>query len=99
MQKGTKGGTITFNADRACEVVRGVAGRWYPTEAIPKLPLKDCSYGGICECKYRFFDDPRHAVRRVNVDRREDLRFEPGKDDRRAGRGRRSGDASWKIEL
>ncbi len=99
MQKGTKGGTITYNAARACDVVRKVAGRWYTTENIPKLPLKDCTYGGICECKYKFYDDPRRGERRVSTDRRIDLRFEPGKDDRRLGRGRRGGDASWKIEL
>lgn len=99
MRSDTEGGTITFNPARACDAVREIAKRWYKTEDIPKLPLKDCSYGGICECKYRFRDDPRQGDRRLARDRREDLRFEPGHDDRRKGCGRRAGESAWKIGI
>lgn len=36
--------------------------------------------------------EQRKEQRRKNSDRREDIRFEPGKDDRRKGAGRRSTD-------
>ncbi len=58
MQRGVKGGRITFNPERACEAVRKVSRRWYTADQLPMLPLKDCNFGG-CQCKYKFHDDPR----------------------------------------
>lgn len=37
-------------------------------------------------------EDRRKEPRRKSTDRREDIRFEPGKDDRRKNRGRRKTD-------
>ena len=41
--------------------------------------------------------DQRREQRRKNTDRREDIRFEPGKDDRRKSAGRRKTDGDlWR---
>ena len=39
----------------------------------------------------------REGQRRINTDRRTDIRFEPGKEDRRKNAGRRKGDGDiWR---
>lgn len=40
-------------------------------------------------------EEHRHHIRRVCADRRQMIRFEPGKEDRRSGLDRRKG--SWNI--
>ena len=40
----------------------------------------------------------RQLDRRISADRREDIRFEPGKPDRRRNRGRREEDRDFWVE-
>jgi hypothetical protein len=82
--------------DCACENARRFANRTFLVADAPKLPLKDC--GRVdCHCRYERIANRRSgkAERRLNVSRREEIRFEM-KDDRRTGKDRRQTNNVWK---
>ncbi len=89
------GRMINPGAD-CCAAIRRIESVWYPEGKIPRIPLETCDHPQTCKCAWMRVVDRRTTVRRVDHDRREQLRFED-KSDRRAGRDRR-GDAAnpWK---
>jgi hypothetical protein len=79
-------------AQTGCEAARLLQGQQYTFEAAPELPLKDCS-SAACTCQFRGLRDRRAKMtRRTHPDRRELLRFEVDKPDRRARTSRRRAD-------
>lgn len=99
MDKSHQGGSITFNAECACDAVRELAGRWFTAAELPRLPLRDCNLGVRCECRYRHEEDHRHGERRTHGDRRDGLRFEMDHEDRRKGHGRRGSEQAWEQDI
>jgi hypothetical protein len=84
------------NVDCACENARKFADKTFRVADAPKLPFKDC--GRVdCRCRYERIANRRKAngERRINANRREEIRFEM-KDDRRSGKDRRQTNNVWK---
>jgi hypothetical protein len=75
---------------KACPAVLRIQGQSFTNEAAPRLPLSNCSVAN-CQCHYAPAKERRAAEeRRSGMDRRTQLRFEPGKaGDRRSGKDRR----------
>jgi len=82
------------NVDCACEDARKHHDKTFLVADAPKLPFKDC--GRVdCACRYERIANRRKGQRRVNANRREEIRFEM-KDDRRVGKDRRKTNNVWK---
>jgi len=83
------------NVDCACDNARKFADKTFRVADAPKLPFKDC--GRVdCSCRYeRIANRRKPGERRVNANRREEIRFEM-KDDRRSGKDRRQTNNVWK---
>lgn len=77
-----------------CEASRAQSGRQFPLEEAPVLPLDACDKP-VCNCIYKGLKERRVDGRRTQGDRREDLRFDSDKPDRRTPKDRRRGEA-WK---
>lgn len=54
---------IQCTAD-ACDAAKRSLGTRYLSHEAPLLPLKECSRGHRCRCRYRHFSDRRQAPRR-----------------------------------
>jgi hypothetical protein len=78
-------------AETGCEAARALQGRQYPFEDVPELPLPDCD-SAACTCQFRGLPDKRSQTRRTHPDRREEIRFDADKSDRRARVSRRRAD-------
>lgn len=78
------------NRERACEAVLAIANHRYSVDDAPSLPFAYCKHE--CSCHYLGVKDQRRGQRRKNPERREEIRFEPTKTDRRQKTGRRKGD-------
>jgi hypothetical protein len=78
------------NRERACEAVLAIANQRYGVDDAPSLPFAYCKRE--CNCHYVGIIDQRRGQRRKNSERREEIRFEPAKTDRRQKSGRRKGD-------
>jgi hypothetical protein len=76
-----------------CEAARELLGRQYPFAEAPKLPLEGCS-SAVCTCQFKGLKERRTQHRRTHDDRRNEVRFEEGKTERRSPKNRRRGD-SW----
>ena len=79
-----------------CAAARRIEAAWYPEAQSPRLPLGSCDRAETCKCQWMRVLDRRMTHRRVQGDRRDDIRFQD-KTDRRSGQDRRkdSGNA-WK---
>lgn len=75
---------------RACALVQPLANRRYQVDTAPTLPFAACDRE--CNCHFLGVKDQRRGQRRKNPERREAVRFDPGKVDRRQSPGRRKGD-------
>ena len=76
-----------------CEESRQLLGKPFPFEQAPELPVPGCNHtAATCACVFRGLRDRRISHRRVNRDRRTDIRFDKSHPDRRSGAGRRRGD-------
>lgn len=76
-----------------CEESKQLLGKPFPFEEAPKLPVPGCNHTvATCACVFRGLRDRRTAPRRVNPDRRSELRFDKTHPDRRTNAGRRRGD-------
>ena len=73
-----------------CDASRALVGRKFTPEEAPKLPLADCK-STTCTCHYRRQPEQRKYHRRMNSDRRETVRFDKERPDRRARKDRRRG--------
>jgi len=79
---------------QACQAAHDLEGKGIPHDKVPTLPLAGCSHAS-CQCHFEPLEDRRsHIERRSGKERREDLRFEPGKTDRRSGTDRRAENAN-----
>ena len=80
---------VTTNA--SCHTARALRGIRFLAEEAPRLPLAQCGAGSSCPCAYKHYDDRRGPPRRA-----EELtglrRPNPGPQERRQQRGRRSTD-------
>lgn len=80
----------------SCAAARRIESAWYPERQSPQLPLGNCDHPETCKCQWMRVLDRRMTHRRVQGDRREDIRFQD-KTDRRSGRDRRKdGGDGWK---
>jgi len=77
-----------------CEASRALSGQQFTLEEAPILPLGDCDKS-LCNCIYKGLKEGRKEGRRTKADRREDLRFDTEKPERRSPKDRRRGEA-WK---
>lgn len=80
--------------DSHCRASSHLAGREFPFDAAPRLPVEGCD-AAVCECGYVGLGDRRNLRdRRSRNDRRDSLRM--GADDRRSDQPRRQSDLnSW----
>ena len=79
-----RGGMI-FPQPDPCEAVCQLRGKTFPEGRIPALPIPGCDRGP-CACQVHQVVGRRRGPRRVQGDRREDVRLD---DDRRSGGDRR----------
>ena len=75
-----------------CEASRALADKQFTFAEAPVLPLDDCDKS-LCNCIYKGLKEERIEGRRIQADRREDLRFDSDKPDRRSPKDRRRGEA------
>lgn len=81
----------------ACSQARQQAGKYYPGEERPRLPLPGCR-AHACNCRFEAVKDRRRDERRQHEERRETIRFDDGTGDRRR-RDRRSQNADpWGVD-
>lgn len=73
-----------------CQAVREIADVQFKKDEAPHLPLPECIYKSICQCKYKLIQEKRSGnERREGGDRRPVLRYDPDNPPRRSGRDRR----------
>jgi hypothetical protein len=86
----------TREDSHACKAVQKITDQAFKTFEVPKLPLDECDNIN-CRCRYYGLPDLRKSERREHTDdRREEIRYEPNKDNRRKGDDRRKADELWK---
>jgi hypothetical protein len=86
----------TREDSHACKAVRKITDQAYQTFEVPMLPLAECDSIN-CRCRYYGLPDLRKSERRkATVDRRESIRYEPSKDNRRSKEDRREKSELWK---
>ena len=78
-----------------CPESMELAHRQYSFEAAPRLPLENCP-AAHCPCQYKGLVEHRQQHRRIKEDRRDSLRFDVNKPDRRSAKDRRRGFDQWK---
>ncbi len=78
-----------------CKASTALAGKHFPFEDAPALPLEGCE-ARSCPCQYKGLREHRSYHRRVQEDRRESLRFDVKKPDRRSLKDRRRRFDQWK---
>lgn len=76
-----------------CPESRELLGRQFPFDQAPTLPLPGCKQTiETCTCEFKGLRDRRISHRRLNPDRRTEVRFDKTHPDRRTNAGRRRGD-------
>ncbi|MGB5306516.1 MAG: hypothetical protein WBN51_06495 [Gammaproteobacteria bacterium] len=75
-----------------CESSRALSGQQFMLKDAPVLPVEGCDKS-LCNCIYKGLKEVRREGRRTQSDRREDLRFDSDKPDRRSPKDRRRGEA------
>jgi len=76
-----------------CEAAHELLGRQFTFAEAPQLPLEGCS-SSVCTCQFKGLKERRTQARRKNTDRRNEVRFDKGKSERRSPKNRRRSD-SW----
>lgn len=71
-----------------CQAARGLHGQRYSFENAPVLPVAGCDMAA-CTCQFRGLLERRMRIRRTHPDRREVVRFDVNKPDRRSRISRR----------
>ncbi|MGB5261047.1 MAG: hypothetical protein WBO34_11075 [Gammaproteobacteria bacterium] len=74
-----------------CAESRELMGRQFPFAQAPALPLSGCTHRP-CTCQFRGLQERRTSHRRLQPDRRVEVRFDKTHPDRRRNAGRRRGD-------
>lgn len=83
------------NLDKTCPNARKIINTSFPIAKAPSLPLSNCPYPHECTCFFINLAERRKAERRAGEERREHLRFETEKQQRRSGRDRRKRNHNW----
>ena len=78
-----------------CEAARKLTDRNFSFEEAPALPLEGCT-AAQCSCLYEGLKEHRSTHRRTQQDRRENIRFNADKPDRRKLKDRRRHFDQWK---
>jgi hypothetical protein len=78
-----------------CAAAAKLTGKQYPIASAPVLPVEGCA-SPVCTCLYMGLKDKRTLRRRLSHERRDELRFEPEKSDRRSHKDRRSSVEKWR---
>mgnify|MGYP001817280387 CR=1 FL=1 len=74
-----------------CAESRQLLGQQFPFDQAPELPLAGCTHW-TCACQFKGLRERRIRHRRLESDRRGEVRFDKTHPDRRANAGRRRGD-------
>jgi hypothetical protein len=90
---------VVPSPDVACEAAKALQGKCYPGSEGPDLPLSDCDAKMKCLCHYEPLPERRREERRSGHDRREELRFDADKPDRRSGTDRRASGHRWDTTI
>lgn len=77
-----------------CSAIQYTSGRKFTFDEAPILPVVGCK-ALRCSCRYQGLHERRKKQRRRANDRRETVRFDAQHPERRSGRERRRGHASW----
>ena len=78
-----------------CDASIALAGKRFAFEDAPALPLEGCD-ARMCPCQYLGLKERRTHQRRKQEDRRDSLRYDPGKPERRQLKDRRRRYDQWK---
>ncbi|MEZ5541138.1 MAG: hypothetical protein R3F42_03750 [Pseudomonadota bacterium] len=78
-------------AQTGCMAARDLQGRKFTFDEAPALPLAGCD-SAACTCQFRGMPERRMRIRRTHPDRREVVRFNVNKPDRRSRISRRRAD-------
>jgi hypothetical protein len=78
-------------AQAGCEASHILLGKQFTFDNAPELPLDGCS-SAACTCQFRGLRERRCGTRRTHPDRREVVRFDVDKSNRRSRVSRRRGD-------
>jgi hypothetical protein len=83
--------SVLPRGNTACTHILALLNRRFLSGEAPRLPLKECPLASVCGCIYRHYADRREGPRRSG----EETGFRSARPsvERRAGRGRRRGDA------
>ena len=85
-------GCMVMPQKDCCEAIQRLRGQTFPVDRVITLPVAGCDRAS-CECQLHRVVGRRRGPRRVQTDRRSDVRF---KEDRRSGRDRRKGVDVWR---
>ncbi len=78
-----------------CAAAAALTGKQFPIESAPALPVEGCG-AAQCSCLYMGLKDRRVMRRRLTHERRNELRFDPEKSDRRSHKDRRKSIEKWR---
>jgi len=78
-------------AQAGCEASLILLAKQFTFDNAPELPLEGCS-SAACTCQFRGLRERRSGARRTHPERREVVRFDVDKPNRRARVSRRRGD-------
>jgi len=73
-----------------CEAAQALLGKQFTFDEAPQLPLQGCNSPN-CTCQFKGLKDRRTWVRRQQDDRRQSIRFDKDRPDRRSRKDRRRG--------
>jgi hypothetical protein len=75
-----------------CEAAQAILGQQFTFDEAPPLPLEGCN-SASCTCQFKGLKDRRTWARRQQEDRRNSVRFDKDRPDRRSRKDRRRGNA------
>jgi hypothetical protein len=75
-----------------CEAAQAILGQQFTFDEAPQLPLEGCNSAN-CTCQFKGLKDRRTWARRQQEDRRNSIRFDKDRPDRRSRKDRRRGNA------
>lgn len=84
-------GTTLFPQPEACAAAQRLRGKTFEAPEAVRAPVPGCDRAQ-CQCQVHEVVGRRRGLRRVNADRRADVRFA---NDRRTGQDRRAGGETW----
>lgn len=89
-------GEVFAVGETYCTAAEALKNRTFKRGSNTEIPRPGCDMRDTCTCHLREIEERRRGERRINADRRGDIRFA---DDRRSGRDRREGADAWKLDV